>query len=374
MHWAYPEWIWLILLAAGLVVLVDIGRLRRRRALQRLALVPTMKPLLLVSKRAQALKTVLLAIAAALLAIAAIGPQWGCVEAQTQPATGRDVLFVLDVSRSMLAEDVQPNRLERARADMRDLAASLRERGGYRVGLIAFADRASILCPLTFDYRAFDEELRSVALESLRLRGDEPGEQGTQIGTALRRVARAINKVQAAYTDVVLFSDGDDMDADTLATADKLVELGVPVHAVGLGDPSHGALIPIKDAAGQRSYLKYRGELVHTRLEEKVLREIARRTGGEYIAERTGLVEPDLALGVLFAERPSRELHITGQSQVWAHRYQWFVLPAVLLLLIELILGEGRRRAPSEIDRARYFRWVRRKQRQPAGEAVTTAG
>src|SRR5262249_21169104 len=144
----------------------------------------------------QALKSGLLAVAAALLAVAAVGPQWGHIEAATLPATGRDVLFVLDVSRSMLAEDVQPSRLARARADLRDLAASLRERGGYRVHLVAFADHASILCPLTFDFSAFDEELRSVSLDSLRLRGDVAGEQGTQIGTALRRVARPSAKIR----------------------------------------------------------------------------------------------------------------------------------------------------------------------------------
>src|SRR5262245_16123456 len=121
MHWAYPEWVWLSVLAAGMAVLVDIGLVRRRRALERLAVEPAMRPLLLVSRSARALKTALLAVAAALLAIAALGPQWGRAEAETQPATGRDVLFILDVSRSMLAEDVQPNRLERARADMRDL-------------------------------------------------------------------------------------------------------------------------------------------------------------------------------------------------------------------------------------------------------------
>src|SRR5438132_7294958 len=189
MHLAYPEWVWLSALAAAAAVLMDVGRLRKRRALGRLAIGPAMGPLLLVSRSAQAMKTVFFAVAAALLAVAAVGPQWGRTEQPTKPATGRDVLFVLDVSRSMLAEDVQPSRLERARADLRDVAAALEQQGGYRVGLIAFADHASILCPLTFDYRAFDEELRNASLDSLRLRGDSAGNLGTQIGTALRRVA-----------------------------------------------------------------------------------------------------------------------------------------------------------------------------------------
>jgi Ca-activated chloride channel family protein len=364
MHWAYPEFLWLSLLAAGLAVLVDIGKVRRRRALQRLAVAPALKPLLLVSRSAQSLKTGLLAVAAALLAIAVVGPQWGHADAETRPAPGRDVLFILDVSRSMLAEDVQPSRLERARADMRDLAATLESRGGYRVGLIAFADHASILCPLTFDYRAFDEELRNVSLDSLRLRGDAAGEHGTQIGTALRRAARAINKGQAAFTDVILFSDGDDMEQETLTAADALAKLGVRVHPVGMGDPSQGSLIPVKDAGGQRGYLKYRGELVLTRLEEKVLQEIGRRTGGEYVAQRTGYVNLDRVFGALLADQPARELHTAGQAQVWVHRYQWFLLPAVILLLVEMMLAEARKtKALSSIEKPSYFQWVRRKRR-----------
>jgi Ca-activated chloride channel family protein len=366
MHWAYPEWVWLSLLAAGMAVLVDIGLVRKRRALERLAVTPAMKPLLLISRSAQATKTGLLAIAAALLAIAAVGPQWGRAEAQTQPATGRDVLFVLDVSRSMLAEDVQPNRLERARAELRELTASLQERGGYRVGLIAFADHASILCPLTFDYRAFDEELRNASLESLRLRGNAGGEQGTQIGTALRRATRAIAKDQAAFTDVVLFSDGDDMESDTLDAADELARIGVRVHTVGLGDPNQGALIPVQNPTGQRSYLKYRGELVRTRLEEKALREIARRTHGEYIPERTGFVDLDRVFGALLAEQPSRELETAGQSQVWMHRYHWFLLPAIGLLLIELMLSDSRKKGLHGTRTPTYFNWVRRKRREKA--------
>jgi Ca-activated chloride channel family protein len=364
MHWAYPEFLWLSLLAAGMAVLVDIGKVRKRRALQRLAVPRAIKPLLLVSRSAQSLKTALLAVAAALLAIAVVGPQWGHAEEETRPATGRDVLFILDVSRSMLAEDVQPSRLERSRADMRDLAASLESRGGYRVGLIAFADHASVLCPLTFDYRAFDEELRSVTLDSLRLRGDAAGEQGTQIGTALRRVARTIDKDQAAFNDVILFSDGDDMEQETLTAADDLAKLGVRVHPVGLGDPGQGALIPVKDAGGQRGYLKYRGELVRTRLEEKVLREIARRTGGEYVAQRTGYVDLDRVFGALLVDQPARELHTGGQSQVWVHRYQWFLLPAVILLLVEMMLAEARRQiAPTSVGIPSYFQWARRKSR-----------
>jgi Ca-activated chloride channel family protein len=367
MHWSYLQFVWLSLLAAGIAVLVDLGRVRRQRAMRLLGANTT----LLVSRRARSLKTALLAAAAALLAVAVVGPQWGWAEAETRAATGRDVLFVLDVSRSMLAEDVQSSRLERARAEIRDLAASLSEKGGYRVGLIAFADRASILCPLTTDYKTFDEELRSVSLQRLRLHGDAAGEQGTQIGTALRRVARMIDKDQAPFTDVFFFSDGDDMEQDTLTAADDVARPGVRVHPVGLGDPNHGSLIPVRETDGNRSYLRYRGELVRTRLEENVLREIARRTGGEYVPLRTGQADIGPTFATLLSSRPERELDGTGTSRVWVDRYQLFLLPAVLLLLIEMTIGEGRNvPQPVGFDKVIYFQSARRKPRMPAKPAA----
>jgi Ca-activated chloride channel family protein len=365
MHWAYPNWVWLSVVAAGIAILMDVGRIRRRRALERLAIPPAVNPLVMVSRVRQGVKTALLAVAAALLAVVAVGPQWGKAEEQTQAASGRDVLFVLDVIRSMLAEDAKPNRLARARADIQDLATYLEQQGGYRVGLIAFADHASVLCPLTFDYRAFEEELGRVSLESLRSHYSSGSGDGTQIGDALRRATSAIDKEQAAFTDVVLLSDGDDMEPDTVSAADGLAKLGVRVHTVGIGNPNEGSLIPIQEI-GRQSYLKYRGEPVRTKLEEKVLQEIAKRTKGQYIPERTGYVPLDQAFGAIFADQPSRELQTAGQSQVWIHRYEWFLLPAILLLVAEMMVGEQRPNATPQVGKPAYFGWVKRKQTMTA--------
>src|SRR5262249_34115368 len=149
---------------------------------------------------------------------------------------------------------------------------------------VAFADRAYTLCPLTFDYRYFQEELARGSLASLRARESGNAESGTQIGAALYRVAQPLDNQAAAYTDVLLVSDGSDMDADTLAPADALAKLGVPVHAVGVGNPAEGALSPVKGRDGLRTYLRFQGEMVRTKLEEDVLRQVARRTHGRYVA------------------------------------------------------------------------------------------
>jgi Ca-activated chloride channel homolog len=372
MHYAYPQMVPAALLAAGaLAGLLVLAWLRRRRALCRLAEAPTAAPLLLVNRRRQILKAALFLAAAGLLAFAVIGPQWGEVidEPEGAPSPGRDVLIVLDVSRSMLAEDITPSRLARAKADIRDLAASLKRRGGYRIGLVAFADRAALLCPLTTDFRCFDEELSHASLETLRLRGDA-GDEGTAIGLALHRAVLAVNKSAAAYTDVLLLSDGGDMEVDTLAAADELKSLGVPVHALGLGDPDQGALIPVIGRDGRPGFFEYKGEPVRTKLEEAVLRGITERTGGEYVGVRTGFVELDRWYGTLVAGKAVRELQLSGRSPTFVHRFQLFLLPAVLLLLLEALLPDARP-APAAVSGTGYFTWLRLRRRRTPFTAPT---
>jgi Ca-activated chloride channel family protein len=360
MHYAYPLLTPASARVAGTVIgLLALAWLRRRRALRRLAEQPTAEPLLLVSRSRQAAKAGLVLAAAGLLAFALLGPQWGRVVEERPPSSspGRDVLVVLDVSRSMLAEDVAPSRLGRAKADIRDLAASLEQQGGYRIGLIAFADRASLLCPLTTDFRCFEKELARASLDTLRLHGDTGAEAGTAIGLALHRAAQAIPKQAAPYTEVILMSDGGDMEVDTLAAADELKELGVPVHAIGLGDATHGALIPIVSQDGRRSYLEYQGEQVRTRLEEPVLRSITERTGGLYVAVGTGFVELDRWFGALVAGKAVRELQPSGRGPIWIHRFQLFLLAAVLLLLAETLLRDART-AVGPPRGTGYFTWL----------------
>jgi Ca-activated chloride channel family protein len=377
MHYAYPHLIPVSLLAGGaLAGLLALAWLRRRRALRRLAEAPTAEPLLLVSRPRQAARLLLFLAAAVLLAVALLGPQWGQISDDTpaDPSPGRDVLIVLDVSRSMLAEDVTPSRLARAKADVRDLVAALQRQGGYRVGLIAFADRAALLCPLTADFRCFDEELSRASLEALRLRGDNRAEEGTAIGLALQRAARAINKQAAAYTDILLISDGGDMEQDTLAAADELKQLGVAVNAVGLGDPARGALIPITGRDGRRSFLEYKGEPVRVRLEEDVLRRIAERTGGEYVGVGTGFVELDRWFGALVAGKVVRELESSAHGPTFVHRFQLFLLPALALLLLEALLRDAPRTAGAA-PRTGYFTWLSlRPRRKPLTASAEEKG
>jgi Ca-activated chloride channel family protein len=171
-----------------------------------------------------------------------------------------------------------------------------------------------------------------------------------------------IVKDQAAFTEVLLLSDGGDMDDETLAEADRMAKLGVPVHTIGIGDPRQGALIPVQGPSGQRTYLRYQGELVRTKLEDEVLRRVAERTRGRYLAAGTGPLELDRTYGELIANAPVRELAVSGQGRLFVHRFQWFLPVALVLLLLEMVLGDGRRKVKGiDWSKLRYFRFVRRK-------------
>jgi Ca-activated chloride channel family protein len=359
MHFAYPQGRGWLILALAVAALAATALVRKRRALRRLAGRGIHQPGVLVRPGRQLVNCGLLWLAALLLGIALLGPQVGWIEQEIPPRSGRDVLIVLDVSRSMLAEDVAPNRLERAKADLRDLADALERIGGYRIGLIAFAERAAVLCPLTFDYRCFAEELSVASLASLRLRGRASWGDGTQIGAALDRAAQAIDDDNAAYTDVLLVSDGDDMARETLKAADALARRGIAVNTLGLGDPDHGSLIPVRDGLGRLTYLRYRKELVYTHLQETVLRRIAERAHGRYFAVGTGYLDLAREFGELLADKENRARRPIQRERHGIQRFQWFVAPALSLLLLQWLLTETRRPGDAAPEKTDYFRWVR---------------
>jgi hypothetical protein len=191
----------------------------------------------------------------------------------------------------------------------------------------------------------------------LRLRGDAGADDGTAIGLALHKGALAVNREAAAHTDVLLISDGGDMEQDTLIAADELKALGIAVNAVGLGDPVQGALVPVVGRDGRRTHMEYKGEPVRVKLEEGVLRSITERTGGQYLGVGTGFVELDRWFGALLAGKAVRELESAERAPVFLHRFQWFLLPAVLLLIAEVLLHDARP-APATPRGTGYFTWL----------------
>lgn len=265
------------------------------------------------------------------LALGMAGPRWGRDWSQSA-APGRDLVVVLDMSRSMYAE--APSRLERARNALFDLADTLRRRGGHRVALVLFAGQARLACPLTHDLDHFRDRV-----EALDLAVPDPTlGAGTRIGTGLVLAVEAHEGRSRRARDILLLSDGDDpaRDGEYRRGIERARSEGIPVHCVGLGDAREGHRIPVEGG-----WLTFGNQEVLTRLEEAPLREIVRGTHGELILAGTSR----LALGMYYlalAERAGDE-YSPENLPVYRQRQAWFLAPAFVFLSLSLLLPDRRK-------------------------------
>jgi Ca-activated chloride channel family protein len=328
-HWfAQPLALTLLALLPVLLVLALWGARRRRGAMAGMGARAALDSVLAVRRWPRWLRGACWVLGLPCLVVGVAGPQWGRDWGQST-APGRDLVVVLDCSRSMLAET--PSRLERAKVALLDLVNGLQKRGGHRVALVTFAGRARLACPLTHDYDHFRATVESVevGLPDPDL-GPGPAEtSGTRIGAALLLAAEAHDERFPGARDILLLSDGDDpaRDGEWQAGVTGAKLKAIPVHVVGLGDPEEAHRIPTGDGP-----LRHGDEEVRTRLEEAPLREIAEATHGQYIPAQTRLLPlGDLYLD-LIATQPQRE-ESDDILPVYRQRYPWFLLPAFLLLL-----------------------------------------
>lgn len=317
-------WLLLPLLAAWLLA----GRARRRAA-QRFRSTPA------VTDSARNLRPLLAALTLlgfGAVVVAVARPGW---EAQdtTVERRGRDVVFVVDVSRSMLAEDLAPNRLERAKLAILDTLERLE---GDRVALVAFAGSAVVKSPLTFDYGFFRLAVQQLSVSSVA-RG------GSLIGDALRTVRdQVFDDRTTEFKDLLLITDGGDHDSLPVAAAEELGQRGVRVLAVGLGDDGVGQPIPLPAAAPDAApaFVEHEGEMVLSRLEADLLRAIAGATpGGRYVHVATGNVDLGRLYVELIATAAGRLLR-TESVELVRERFQVFLAVALVLLAAALVLPE----------------------------------
>lgn len=269
---------------------------------------------------------------------AAARPQWGR-SLERRAARSRNVVVAIDVSRSMLAGDVRPNRLERAKADVADLVDSLK---GDRCALVAFRRTGVTLCPLTTD-RGF---LRS-ALESLSPDSAPRGE--TDLGSAIRASLDALDPAADDHNAIILISDGGDLRGGALDAAALAKKRGVPVFTVGIGDPRTGAPVPAEGGG----YVKHGGSTVMVKLESAALDAIASASGGRYVPLATaGTAETTLgAIYSKFLRQVAAKEQNEDESRL-GERYQVFLLPGLACLLAGASLSKGRfRRTGAEKGR-----------------------
>ena len=268
------------------------------------------------------LRIALLCLSMTAIVVAAMRPQWGFEFIESRQV-GAEIMVALDVSRSMLAEDVAPNRLERAKAELRDLLPYL---AGDQVGLIAFAGRASVLCPLTPDFGFLRVVLDNVDVGSVS-RG------GTRLEEPIRKATQGFGTTGDLSRVLLLFTDGEDHDSFPLDAARQAAERGVRVIVIGFGDENGSEIYVSDPQTGARTRVTdSSGRPVISRLDGDLLREIALETDGAYVPAGTGLLD----LKSIFEAHIRPLMRATGESRgrtVQKDGFQWALLVALLALL-----------------------------------------
>ncbi|MBX3462356.1 MAG: VWA domain-containing protein [Planctomycetes bacterium] len=246
---------------------------------------------------------------------------------------GLDVVFCLDVSRSMLARDLEPTRLRRAVQDIRAVLPDLQ--GGDRAGLVVFAGEARLWVPLTHDLDAFAGLLAEVDTDTVKL-------GGTDLAAALRKALAVADADQAATTAVVLLTDGEDLAGAGREAARELAARGIVVHAVGYGS-AMGSKITVAAGSGEEFLRDKEGAEVVSRMDPDSLRAVAAATGGEFLRAEA-MVLPVRELHHKRLRAMEKRSYEAGQESGKRARYQWVLLPLLVLLLFEIAMAGGRHR------------------------------
>ena len=334
---AWPA-VYLLPLVPGLLVLFAYAFRRRRQALSAfVARDLAQRVLPAASDQRGWLRALCVAGAAACLVVALMQPEWG-PGGQELPLRGRDLIVLLDVSHSMLAEDVAPNRLAQAKTAARSLATAVRRDGGHRLGLLTFAGRADVHCPLTRDYGLFLKRLEDATTDGVARRG-------TSIGEAVRQAVRTFGELEPGYTDLILISDGEDHESLPLEAAQMLSLLEIDLITVGVGDPNRSVPIPIAEGTDGAGYLVHDGEEVRSRMRSGLLVGMAEAAGGVYLGGHPGPARLDHWYDEQVAGKPRREFPSVTNKEL-APRYGYFVLLAIVLLVLDMIMRSARRGSP----------------------------
>jgi Ca-activated chloride channel family protein len=327
--------LWFLFGAGLLVVLYCWCFWRKRIALGRLASLDMLGLINAdVSLTRQIFKACVLVVAFVFIVVGLTRPAWNAKPKQVV-RKGRDVVILLDVSRSMLAEDIKPNRLERATIAISDLLDIL---DGDRVGLVTFAGSSSVKVPLTQDYAFMRMALGDITTESTNM-------GGTMIGDAIRKaVADVFDSGGEQFKDIILITDGEDHESFPEQAAARAGEEGIRIIAVGLGNENEGTPIPVVGANGRKSFLKYQGEIVRSKLGASTLREVALNSaGGTYLPVRTGTFDLDTIYEDLVLSAQKRELEETTMME-YDEKFQVFLAVGVFLLIFEILIRERKKR------------------------------
>lgn len=326
-RFAYPAVLWLLLLIPFVVLLYGVAAHRRRRRLARFGELDTLRGLMPDYSRGRAiLKLILLLLALFFLIIAASRPQFGS-KLKEEKVEGIEMMLVVDVSNSMLAEDFEPSRLERTKYAIGKLFEGLRQ---DRVGLVVFAGEAKVQLPITTDYRmarAFTKRI-SPSLVSV---------QGTDLAQAISLATISFSSTTGENRSraIILITDGEGHDGDVMAAAEQAAAEGIRIYTIGIGTPE-GAPIQIDG-----EFLKdENGDMVVTKLDEQTLEAIARTTDGVYVRAS----KQDLGLDEVVREINNLEKSEldTLRFEEFDEQYAYALVVALFFLLLEFALLDRR--------------------------------
>ncbi len=335
MTFARP-WMLGFLAVIPMICLVLIIQARiRRRTLERFAQADLLERLTGKASGGRSfLKGLLYILSVSCAVIALAGPRWGSHYEEVRHK-GVDIVVAVDTSASMLAQDISPNRLERAKREVVDLIRVLK---GDRLGLTAFSGAAFIECPLTLDYAAVEMFLGQLNTDLIPVKG-------TDLGAAIDTSCRAFNFSTSTDKVIILITDGEDNEGRGIEAAGAAASKGVKIYVYGMGS-GQGAPVP---APGGGFMKDPSGNMVMTRLDEKGLGAIAKLTGGRYVRSVTGDLDLDLLyFAGIKTSTVARELGMR-KVQVYEERFQFFAVGAFFLLLLEWMVSERKPRKGREI-------------------------
>lgn len=327
MHFGVQAMLWVALLVAPCLVAFFVWAWRRKQAAMA-AFVPVrlFETLLLgYSARREKIRFVLLGLAVFFTLLALAKPRWGFALEEVQQR-GLDMVVAIDTSRSMLAPDLPPNRLERAKLACYDL---LKQARTDRLGLVAFAGSAFLQCPLTFDNEAFRLSLSAVDTKIIP-------QGGTALAEAIRTATEAFKTEENNYKILILLTDGEDHDSGAVEAAKEAAKHGVKIFTIGVGTPG-GELLSYTDENGQQAYIRDdAGNIVRSKLDENMLREIATVGGGFYLP-LSGAKTMETLYEKGLAPLPKSESS-SKFIRRYQERFQWPLAVVIVLLLIEWLL------------------------------------
>ncbi len=330
MQWGDTQYLLFLLLIPILTgLLIFLFKIRKKR-IERFCdpqFIPTLIPLWSSSRLV--LKQIFLVLAFVFLILCLAEPKWG-YHFEEIIRKGNDLFLIVDLSNSMLAEDLKPNRLERAKRKIRDL---LKMANGDRIGMIVFAGRSILICPLTLDYQAIEQFLNDLSPDLIPI-------QGTDLSGAFKLAINNFKDPKSSKALIVL-SDGEDHSDELESTVNRLKEKKIPLYILGFGTPE-GAPVPLPK--GEGGFKRDRsGNIVISKLEEQTLADIAKKSGGVYIRSVTNDEDlNELYVKDLKGALKGNEIK-SGKKRVYESRFQWPLAFALLILMIEFLISEDRK-------------------------------